>query len=904
MRLNRADKDLLFLHLRIFKTVALLVFCLLVPLLAHAEEKGKVAVLPFRIYAPRPLDHLRKGLQEMLSARLAKRGLSMISPDVVDRHPSAFLPVMEEKDIMALGKDLGAEWVVAGSLTQIGTKISMDLKVFDITGKKPPFSLFMVEDNLDKLPNVIQRATASIYNQVTGILQIDSIRVKGNKRIESAAILAMVESKRGDGLDPDQLNKDLRAIYKMGFFTDVSIETEDGAKGKVVTFSVREKPSIARIVFEGNEEEKDKKLKEEIGIKEYSILNRGEIKQSINRLREYYHQKGYYNVEIKERIEELPQNEVALIYEIKEGGKIYIRKIEFVGNTKFEDDDLKDLMENSEKGFLSWVTKSGLLDKKKLEFDAQKITSFYHNQGYMKAKVGEPKVSYEKGLGLIITMEIVEGPQYRVNEVNIEGDLIRPIDELLKRVNIKEEEFFSREVVRKDTMALSTAYADDGYAYAAISPLVDANDEEHVVNITYRISKGKRVRFERINITGNTITRDKVIRRELRVIEGEYFSGTALGKSTQNLYRLGYFEDVEVQTKKGSQDDLMVLEINVKEQPTGSFSFGAGYSGFENVIGNFSISQKNLFGRGQKLSGTATVGSRTQNIDVNFVEPWLFDRPISGRTTFYTWEREYDEYTRDSFGGGLRIGFPLTYLRLDEFTRGSLGYAYDDAEILDVSEDAAQSIKDMRGKNVTSSISLGIQRDSKDRPFMTTRGSVNSLTFEKAGDILGGTVEFNKYLAKTLWYFPLFWDTVFVAQGRGGYIQETGEPIPVYQKFRIGGINTVRGFESYSISPKDPKTLESIGGEQMLIFNFEYRFPALKEQGIVGVVFFDAGNVFTDLPSDEAKTVSGLRFGAGGGIRWFSPVGPIRFEYGFNLDPDPELDEKSGDWYFTMGGQF
>jgi outer membrane protein insertion porin family len=208
----------------------------------------------------------------------------------------------------------------------------------------------------------------------------------------------------------------------------------------------------------------------------------------------------------------------------------------------------------------------------------------------------------------------------------------------------------------------------------------------------------------------------------------------------------------------------------------------------------------------------------------------------------------------------------------------------------------------MVGKNLTSSISLGIRRDSKDVPFMTTKGSVNEISFETAGGILGGNVEFNKYMGTSLWYFPLFWDTVFVARGRAGYIQETGEEIPVYQKFRIGGINTVRGFEAFSISPRDPETKEPIGGEQMLIFNFEYRFPFIKEQGIVGLVFFDAGNVFTDLPPTEAETVDGLRLGAGGGIRWFSPVGPLRVEYGVNLDP--ELDEKRGEWYFTVGGAF
>ncbi len=907
MRWKQGSKERVFLHMRISRIMALMTFCLLVPLLVHAEEKGKVAVLPFRVYAPRPLDHLKKGLQEMLTTRLAERGLTMMSPDVTNRHPMALLPVIEEKDILALGKDLGADWVITGSLTQIGRKISLDLKVFDITEKKPPFSLFIVEDDMERLSDVTQRASVSIYNQVVGIIQIDSVEIKGNKRIEREAIMAIVRSKKGDGLNPDQLNEDLRAIYKMGFFTDVSIETEDGAKGKVVIFNVQEKPSIAKIVFEGNKEEKDKKLKEEVGIKEYSILNRGEIKQSINRLMEYYRQKGYYTVEIKDRIEELPQNEVALIYEIEEGEKIYIAKIEFVGNSKFDDDDLKDVMETSEKGFLSWITKSGLLDKKKLEFDVQKITSFYQNKGYMKAKAGDPEVTYKKDEGLMITIQIVEGPQYRVNEVTIDGDLIRPIDELFKYVNINKAEFFDRETLRKDSMALRGAYADDGYAYAEVSPMTKADDENYSVDITYRISKGNRVRFERINITGNTVTRDKVIRRELRVIEGEYFSGKALERSAKNLYRLGFFEDVEVQTKKGSQDDLMVLNLNVKERPTGSFSFGAGYSGFEGLIGSFTISENNLFGRGQQLVGSAMIGGRTQNIDVGFTEPWLFDRPLSGGIDFYTWEREYDEYTRDSFGGALRFGFPLLSLGLDEFTRGSVRYAYDDADLYNIQETAATAIKQMEGRNVTSSIGLSITRDSKDRPFLTTEGSLNSLSFENAGGFLGGDVGYYKYLATTAWYFPLFWKTVFIAQGRWGYIDDKpGEKLPVYQKFRIGGINTVRGFDDYSITPRDLETGDPIGGNQMLIFNVEYRFPLIQEQGIVGLVFFDAGNVFTD--DQNVYTVSGLRMGVGLGVRWYSPVGPIRVEYGFNLDPDPGTNvipaEPSGRYHFTVGGAF
>jgi outer membrane protein insertion porin family len=869
-----------------------------VPAVVQAQKKGSVAVLPFRVYAPEPMDHLKKGLQEMLSVRLAEKGLDLIKPDLINDHPKAFLPQFEMADISVLGKDLGADWIITGSVTQIGRKISLDLKVYDVTAVKPPFSIFMVEDDIDMLATTADKASKSIFNQIAGIVQIDSVQVTGNKRIEVEAILAMVDSKKGDSLDPDQLDKDLRAIYKLGFFADVSIETQDGPKGMIVIFNVTEKPSIAQISFTGNKEEKEDKLKEEAGIKLYSILDRSEIRQSLNRLTEYYRQKGYYNVQIKEKIEELPKNEVSLVYEINEGEKVYIRKIEFIGNTKFDDGDLKDIMETSEKGLLSWFTQSGLLDNKKLEFDTQKVISFYHNQGYIKAKAGEPKISYEKDKGLIITIEIIEGHQYAINKVDIDGDLIKPADELLKGLNITKEKFFNREVVRRDILALRDIYADEGYAYAEVSPLIKEDDEQHLVDITYRISEGKRVRFERINITGNTITRDKVIRRELKAIEGEYFSGTALKKSTQNLYRLGFFEDVEVQTRKGSQEDLMVLDINVKERPTGSFSIGAGYSSFETIIGMFQISQKNLFGRGQNLSLSASIGGRTQNFDIRFTEPWLFDRPISGGIDLYNWEREYDEYTRDSWGTGLRFGFPVG---LDEFTRGSAGYTYDDANIFDVAPNASESLKEMEGKNVTSSISLGITRDSRDRPFYTSRGSVNSLTFETAGGILGGDVGFDKLLAKTAWYLPLPWSTVFLVQGRGGIIsQKSGEKLPVFHKFRIGGMNTVRGFEFASISPRDPDTGDRIGGEEMVIFNVEYRFPFLKEQGIQGLVFFDAGNVFTDEP--RAVTVTGLRTAAGGGIRWYSPMGPLRIEYGRNLDP--AVGESSGEWVFSIGSAF
>jgi outer membrane protein insertion porin family len=863
---------------------------------AQAQEKKTVAILPFRVHSLQPLEQVRVQLQEMFSSQMGKEGLQVVKIEEVNDHPMARLPVLEAKDAVALGKDLNADFVIHGSLTHIGRKISLDVKAVDVHSARPPFSLFVVEDDIEKLSDAVERATHSLSNQIAGFIQIDSVMVKGNRRIEAEAILAVVESRKGDRLDQEKLDKDLRAIYAMGFFKEVDLEIEDGPKGKVVIVNVTEKPSISKIAFEGNKKENEDNLKKEIGIKLYSILNQSEVKQSINRLKEYYRQKGFYNVEINSDIREIPNNEVALTYKVDEGKKLYITKIAFTGNTHFSDRELKKLMEISEKGIFSFITKSGLLDRNKLEFDLQKVAAYYHNHGYIRAKTGEAKVATSED-GITVTIEVVEGEQYGVDKVRITGDLLKPEEELLKKVKIGKEKHYSREVVRKDTIALRDTYADEGYAYAEAVPQIEEDDQRKMVDITYRMSQKSKVRFERINVTGNNVTRDKVIRRELKVAEGEYFSGKDLKKSTQNLHRLGFFEDVEIQNKKGSEDDLMVLDVAVKERPTGSFSIGAGYSSFDKMIGMFNISQNNLFGRGQKLAATGSIGSRTTEVDLSFTEPWLFDRPISAEVDLYNFEREYFEYTKDSLGGALRFGFPLG---LDDYTKGLAGYGYETADISDVADNASIAIRDMVGTNVTSSATVGIRRNSKDRPWNTREGSYNQFTYEYAGGPLGGDVGFDRYQATSAWFFPLPWNTAFMAQGRWGLVvQRDDEKLPVYQKFRLGGINTIRGFDDYSVSPRDPRTGDRIGGEKMAILNLEYRFPLIREQGIMGVLFFDAGNSWTD---EQGYDFGDVKKSIGTGIRWYSPIGPLRLEYGWVIGP--EGDEPSGNFHFSVGGLF
>ncbi len=771
---------------------------------------------------------------------------------------------------------------------------------------------------------------AAQSNMPSNAVYVDSVQVTGNQRIEKEAILAVIQTQKGDRLDQDQLDQDLRDIYRMKYFTDASIELKDGPMGKIVIFKIKEKPSIGEIVYEGNENLNQKKLDEEIGIKQFSILDHNEIQQSINRLMDLYRNEGYYNAEIETRLTPLPNNEVQVKYEITENDKIYIKEIEFRGNTQYDDDTLRDMMQTSEKSLLSLFTSSGVLHRKKLEFDIYTLTSFYHNNGFINAKLGEPKILFDEELdGLRIIIEVAEGPRFGVGDVSLQGDLIRPEEELLSVIEIDEEEIFSREVMRNDIKALRELYVDEGYAYADVTPRTRDSEDEKLVDVVYRMSKGSKVRFERINIIGNTITRDKVIRRELKAVEGEYYSGGALQRSKENLDRLGFFEEAEIETQKGSRDDLMVLNVKVKEQPTGTFSVGAGFSSQDNVFAMFEVSQDNLFGRGQQLRASTKLSDLTTQFTIDFTEPWLFDTRLSGHFQIYKWKQEYEdyeyegydfeEYDRDSRGLVLGLGYPID--RIDEYTRGTISYSYDNSDIGNVPEYAAAEWQDMEGKNVTSSITVGIHRDSRNKPWNTSKGSYNSLSFEWAGRFLGGDVAFNKILASSAWYFPMPKDTVFLARGNWGYMAESSAGrIPVYQKFRLGGINTVRGFEYQELSPRAkveyyrPGDLDAdgfaggkklytrydpVGGQRMMYYNLEYRFPLFKKMGFVGLVFFDCGNVFTD---DEHYTFSGIRKSAGLGIRWKSPMGPLRVEWGKNLDPEDW--ESSSEWEFSMGGSF
>ncbi|TES88009.1 MAG: outer membrane protein assembly factor BamA [Desulfobacteraceae bacterium] len=875
------------------RTLSLLIIAILcfLPSKAYPLETVQVVVLPFEIHAIKDLSYMQAEISEVIKRDLKEEGADILESGIV----SGFVwrEITETiEGIRKFGVNNGADYVIWGSLTWIGQKFSLDAKMIESFGEGLPGVFIKEGRGIENLLGIVKQLARDISMKLFKREKIAKVLVTGNKRIEADAIKKIIKTKPGDVYLAKSLSQDLKAVYSMGYFEDIRIEAEQGPQGKVIIFNVKEKPTIRIIRFKGNKVYDDDKIKENISIRTGSILNIFKVRSNIKRIEELYKEKNYHNVTVTYKIHQLEHNQADLEFYIQEGEKILIKHIIFEGNSAYTDKNLKKMMKTSEKGFFSWMTSSGDLNREDLDQDVAKLSAFYYNNGYIQAKVGEPQIEY-KGNRIDIKIKIDEGPRFRVGKVDITGDLVLPEKELLEKLKITNETYYNREVVRNDILAITDLYSDEGYAYAEISPRIEKNIEELMVNIVYVVEKGNQVYFERIIIGGNTKTRDKVIRRELKVYEQELYSGLRLKRSVRNLYRLDFFEDIKVNTVKGSDDEKMILKIDVTEKPTGTFSFGGGYSSIENLFAMASISQRNLFGRGQVLQLKAELGGVTTRYNLSFTEPWLFDIPLSAGFNLYNWKTEYDTYDRDSIGGGVRFSYPVF-----DFVRAYISYAYDDADISNISESASDSIKDLEGTNITSSVTAALRYDSRDRIINPTEGSKHSISVEYAG--LGGNIAFTKYLAETGWYIPLFWDTVGFLHGKTGYVREnSGGKLPDYERFYLGGMNSLRGFDWQDIHVLDEDGRE-IGGDKFVQFNVEYLIPLLKDVGIVAVLFYDTGNVFNN---DENINLSNLRKSAGYGFRWHSPMGPMRIENGYILDAK-EGESKGGRWEFSMGSAF
>jgi outer membrane protein insertion porin family len=759
--------------------------------------------------------------------------------------------------------------------------------------------------------------------------KITELVIKGNRRIESAVILNAIKLKAGDSLVIDQVDSDIRAIYKLGYFQDVKAEKEKSDKGVALLYVVVEKPIIREIKIEGNKELTSEKIKEAFGLKSNAIYSPKELTNGVKKVKKLYADDGYYLADVNATTEKRSDTELKIRLKIIEGAKVLINKITFDGNKAFSDRKLKGAMETSQKWFLSWLTSAGTYKEEVLKNDVAIIADLYYNKGYVNVKVGEPKVELlaDKS-GLLVTIGITEGEQFTTGDIDFKGDLLLSREELAKKVKMKSGEVFSRAVLRGDIAGLTDLYSDMGYAFANVSPLTSTVPEKKIINITFDFEKGDKVYVDRINISGNTKTRDKVVRREMKFAEGDLYGSTAQKKSKQNLMNTGFFEEANISTVKGSAGNTLDVNVEVKEKPTGTFSVGAGYSSLDGIIGQGSVQQANFLGLGLKANLAASLGGKTQTYNLGLTDPYFLDSKWTVGSDIYRTERIFNDFSRRVTGGDVKAGYQLSDT-LNTFWV----YRYEDKTIYRESAQFLAAIGNNtlvapETTSTTSSVTASITRNSTDyRPDPTT-GMVNSLSVEFAG--LGGTNRFLRPIANTALFFPFKWGTVLSLRGELGYIDGRGKQLPIDEKFYLGGINTVRGYGDRTVSPFEtndvftaqpsttyppfnniyPGIIPGVitesqprvytGGNTETVFNCDYVFPLLKEAQLKGLVFFDIGS-----SNDGFRNLfKNMQSSYGFGVRWFSPMGPLRLEYGIPINPRAGIDSASGKLEFSIGSFF
>ncbi len=718
---------------------------------------------------------------------------------------------------------------------------------------------------------------------------ISKITILGNVRVEEGVIRTAIKSREGGRFSLDQVREDLRAIFGLGYFSDVQVDIKPTPKGQEVIFIVMEKPSIKEILITGNQKVKIDDIKEKVTLTPRSILNLEKIRENAEQIRKLYFSKGYYGVKVDHRVDSLETNEAVVVFQIEEGVKGHIHQIVFKGNKRIKASDLKKVMQTKQRNIFSIITKTGLLDEDVLKNDLQMLTAYYIDHGYLDVKISEPKLDLKNPKKIRIEIEMVEGPQYRIGEIDFKGDVLTTKEDLFKKIRIKRNDVYSTSAIRKEIQTLTELFANQGYANVEVTPVTSTDEKSLRVHLTFEIDKKEQVFFEKIQIVGNTKTRDKVIRRELRIAEEELYSATGLSRSKDRLKRTGFFKEVELTTSRGSTEEKMNVEVKVEEAPTGALSLGIGYSSIENVVGQASISDRNLFGLGYHAILRFKLGSETSDLKFSFTDPYFLGYNFAAGIDLYHENHEFDTYSYRVSGGDLRLGKELSeVLRLDTM------YKLEKVKVFDVTLDASRFVKEQEGERVTSALSLSLSMDTRDDYYHPTKGGRHSLSLTNAGGILGGDNYFFKGVAETSWYFPLPLKTVLNLRGRFGIVQPYGgKKVPIYEKFFVGGLHTVRGFEYGMAGPFDVNR-EPLGSKKMLSFQSELLFPIAREIGLKGAIFWDVGKGFNNF-----KDLTPLKTGVGVGIRWFSPFGPIHLDLGIN--PNPKPGEKRKVFDFMMG---
>lgn len=881
---------------RVFaRRLGLLLICLLFPLLSvPARASQNTTFLPLKINSTSNTAELAKSADTGLNAALQAANLSMVPRGKAEKMINYTTWPPTAKDLSHIARQTGMNNIAVGTLTVLGNQISIDYKVFDaLAPATPTFFTRQVKSTAglaDALAGLVHDILATTQKAFT----VASITFQGNRHIESGAIMRRIKTRVGDIYNPTVLREDLRSIFKMGYFDDVQLEVNTSPQGKDIIFKIVEKPIIESITYTGTEAVKEKDVKDAANLRAQTILNPVKINDAVDNIKKLYRSKGYFNTKVDAKITYPTHGIAQLKFAITEGNKVYIEGINFHGNKTFSNSELADVMKTGTRRWYSWFTDSGILDMDELHQDSGRIVSFYNNHGFLDAKISDPIITQKNG-GLYITFDVDEGRRYGVGTIDFRGDLITSKQHLINLMTIRKQRYLDRQMLRDDILKIQDLYAEKGYAFVEIRPDLKKSASGKRFDIVLNIHKGDLVHINRIIIKGNTRTRDNVIRRELKFAEGGIFNSKAIRESSENLHRLNFFEQVNISPQPTANPDEMNIDVDVQEKSTGKFSVGVGYSSVDQVVLMGQISENNFLGLGDRLAFMANTGAVNREFDLSFTNPHVNDSPLYMGIDLFDVSSVLTDYTSNSKGGTLRLGYPLWGKWM-----GIGSYSFTDTHLSDVTANAAYVIRASEDIHTESAVKLTLKRDARNQIYAPSKGSYNEISIQYAGGPFGGQAKFTKVQVMSSWYFPFLLGTTFHVRGSAGEAwSNSSNGLPVYERFYLGGINTVRGFKYAKISPRDPATGDLIGGNKMWYTNTEILFPISAKQGIQGVIFYDMGNVLDD---NQNWSFSGFKKSTGVGVNWMSPLGPLRIDWGINLSPT--TGEARSVWDFTIGGMF
>jgi outer membrane protein insertion porin family len=738
--------------------------------------------------------------------------------------------------------------------------------------------------------------------------EVKEIRVEGNRRVEAEAIRRTLVTKVGQPFARARTAEDLRALFSLKYFQDVRLLVQRLPSGGVAyVVRVKERPIVGEVKLSGNEALNQDDFKDALTIKPYSILDMAAVRQVGKKIQEKYVEKGYFLAEVNPRVEPRGREglQVSVVYDIKENAKVLVKQIRFIGVEKVDARELKDGMVLREGSVLSFITNEGVYRDEALQRDLAWIQSAYYDRGFINVQVSKPSVSLSPDKQFIfLTIPVREGEAYRVGKLDVAGDLELPREQLLARLKSKSGEIFNRSTLQADLQTLTDVYADRGYAYANITPETAVDADKKLLDLRFSVEKGKPVSIERIEIVGNTKTRDKVIRRELRVWEGELFSGTGMRRSKERVTALGFFETVEVTQKRGSSDDTVVVQVEVKEKATGTFQVGLGFSNVESFILTAQIQQQNFLGWGTSISANVQASGLRQLYQLSFFDPYFLDSDYLFSADAFRIQADYGGFFRNSTGGNLTVGRYLTP-DFDLTANLTLNYEYVDLEV-GQNQDFPPLAGSFRSGD-TRSIRAGLTWDRRDNRLFPSAGVYMTGSAEIAPGFLQGDFRFARFNGNARFYVPLVLGAVFKTNWNVGLISqlEAGSPLPISELYFLGGINSVRGYFLRSLTPtlrvpralrpdapifQDPNTgLDyPVGGNKQFSLNAELEVPVLPNLGMRALIFYDAGNAWGVnegfFQPRQGNLPLGLYHAVGFGARWFSPIGPLRFEWGIPLN--------------------